>query len=78
MVASGKILKVLCSDKIILKEKKKMRENYYLTGSPVRGGASRAKRSLERDGAPAGGGSGTRYETREDKRRYRKVRFLLS
>ena len=53
MVAGGGILKVLHDDKIILKEKKKkMRGHYYLTESPMRGGASGARRISEQGGAP--------------------------
>ena len=76
-VADEKILKVLYSDRIILEEKKKTRGHYYLMGSLVRGGALGARRSPERGGALGGGESGTRHETRENKRRYRRVRFLL-
>ena len=46
-VAGGGILKVLCDDRIILEEKKKTRGYYYLVKSPVRGGASGARRSPE-------------------------------
>ena len=77
MVADGGILKVLHGDRIILEEKKRMRRYYYLTESPVQDGASKIRRSLERDGAPSEGGSDTRREIREDERRYRRVRFLL-
>ena len=45
MVAGGGILKVLHGDKIILEKKKKMRGHYYLTESPVQGGASGARRA---------------------------------
>ena len=46
-VVGGGILKVLHGDRIVLEGKKGKRRNYYLTESPVRGGASRARRSLE-------------------------------
>ena len=75
-VAGGGILRVLRGDRIVREGKKGSRGHYYLAGSPVRGGASGARWSPERGGAP-GGGSGTRQETREDERRRRKVRFLL-
>ena len=35
MVTDGEILKVLCSDRIILEGKKRMRGHYYLVESPV-------------------------------------------
>ena len=76
MVAGGGILRVLRGDWIVLEGKKGSRGHYYLAGSPVRGGASGARWSPERDGAP-GGRSDMRQETREDERRRRKVRFLL-
>ena len=41
-VASGGILRVLHGDRIVLEGKKGSRGHYYLAGSPVRGGASRA------------------------------------
>ena len=78
MVTDGEILKVLHGDRIILKEKKRTRGYYYLVESPVRDEASGARRSLKRDGAPDGGGSGTKGKTRKDKRRRRRVKFLLS
>ena len=71
------MLKVLHGDRVILEGKKRTREHYYLTGSPVQGGASGARRNPERGGAPDGDGSDTRWETREDERRHRRVRFLL-
>ena len=43
MVASGGILKALCGDRIALEGKKGRRGHYYLTWSPVRGGASGAR-----------------------------------
>ena len=55
-----------------------MRGYYYLVGSSVQGEALGAKRNLERGGAPDRGGSDIRQETREDKRRRRRVKFLLS
>ena len=60
MVADGGILKVLHGDRVILEGEKRMRGYYYLVGSPVRDGASGARRSPQQDGAPGGGGSGTR------------------
>ena len=60
MVAGGEILKVLCDDRTILEGKNERRGYYYLTESPMRGGASEARRSSERGGAPDGGGLGTR------------------
>ena len=77
MVNGGEILRVLCSDKIMLEKKKGSRGHYYLAESPVRGEASGARWSPERGGAPGGGGSGMRQDTRENERRRRKVRFLL-
>ena len=68
MVAGGEILMALHDDRIILKEKKRMRGHYYLVRSPVQGRASRARKSPERSGAPSGGRSDTRCETREDER----------
>ena len=44
-VAGDEILKVLHGDRVILERKKKMRRYYYLVGSPVQSGASRAKGS---------------------------------
>ena len=76
-VAGGGILKVLRDDRIVLEEKKGKRGYYYLMESPVRGGASGARWSPERDGAPGGDGSGTRLETQKDERGHHKVRFLL-
>ena len=57
------ILKVLHGDRIILEKKKRTRGYYYLTESPVRGGALGARRSPERGEALDGGGSGTRRKT---------------
>ena len=45
MIVDGGILKVLCSDRIVLEEKKKTRGYYYLMGSPIRGGASEVRKS---------------------------------
>ena len=41
MVASGRILKVICGDRIMLEGKKRKRGYYYLVGIPVQGGAQR-------------------------------------
>ena len=78
MIAGKEILKVLHGDRIILEQKKRMRGHYCLAESPMRNGASGARRSPEQGGASSGGRSGTRQETQKDERRYRKMRFLLS
>ena len=58
MVANEGILRVLRDDRIVLEGKKGSRGHYYLAGSPVRGGALRARWSSERGGALDRGGSG--------------------
>ena len=68
---------MLHDERIMLEGKNESRGHYYLTESLVRGGASGARWSPERGGAPGGGGSGMRQDTRENERRRRKVRFLL-
>ena len=67
----------MCDDRVILKREKRMREYYYMVESLVRDGALKARGSLVQGGALDGGGSDMRCKTREDKRRHRRVKFLL-
>ena len=68
MVGSGRLMKVLHGDGIILEGKKGKRGHYYLTENLMRGGASRVRQSPERSGAPGGGGSSMRSKIRKDER----------